>query len=52
MAIGAVLQQYLDTGWYPIAYFSKKLKPAETRYSAFDKELLGSLLSNQTFPSF
>ena len=28
-AVGAVLQQYIDSQWCPIAYFSKKLKPAE-----------------------
>lgn len=27
--------------WCPISYFSKKLQPAETRYSTFDRELLG-----------
>ena len=50
-AVRAVLQQYIDTQWYPIAYFSKKLKPAETKYSTFDRELLGvtSVPSNQTF---
>ena len=27
--------------WQPLSFFSKKLSPAETRYSAFDLELLG-----------
>lgn len=36
-AVGAVLQQYVDGQWQSI---SKKLQPAETRYSAFDRELL------------
>ena len=35
-AIGAVLQQHT---WCPIT-FSRELSPAETRCSAFDKELL------------
>ena len=26
--------------WQPLSFFSKKLNPAETRYSAFDRELL------------
>jgi len=39
-AVGAVLQQLVDGIWCPISYFSKKLKPAETLYSAFDRELL------------
>ena len=29
-AVGAVLQQYVDQQWCPIAYFSKKLKRSET----------------------
>lgn len=41
-AIGAVLQQqYLDS-WKPIAFFSKKLSPAQTKYSTYDRELLGA----------
>ena len=52
MAVGAVLQQRLDTGWCSIAYFSKKLKPAETRYSAFDKELLAVYLAIKHFRHF
>ena len=39
-AAGAVLQQEVDNQWQPNAFFSKKLTPAETRYSAFDRELL------------
>ena len=35
-----VLQQYLNGMWQPLSFFSKKLSPAETRYSAFDRELL------------
>lgn len=36
VAVGAVLLQYINHCWYPIAYFSKKLQPAQTRYSTFD----------------
>ena len=39
-AVGGVLQQYIDNVWQPLAFFSKKLNPAEIRYSAFDRELL------------
>ena len=39
-AVGAVLQQQINGEWKPIAFFSKRLKPAETRYSIFDRELL------------
>ena len=38
--VGGVLQQYIDNVWQPLSFFSKKLTPAETRYSAFDRELL------------
>ena len=34
-AIGAVLQQHIGSEWCPISFFSKQLKPAETRYSTF-----------------
>ena len=39
-AVGGVLQQYIDNVWQPLLFFSKKLTPAQTRYSAFDLELL------------
>ena len=38
-AFGGVLQQWVDNIWQPLSFFSKKLSPAETRYSAFDREL-------------
>ena len=40
VAVGGVLQQYLNGMWQPLSFFSKKLSPAETRYSAFDRKLL------------
>lgn len=40
IAIGATLQQMTKGKWQPIAFFSKKLTQTETRYSAFDRELL------------
>ena len=33
-AVGGVLQQYIDNVWQPLSFFSKKLNPALTRYSA------------------
>ena len=51
-AVGAVLEQFLDSQWRPIAFFSRKLKPAETRYSAFDRELLGVYLAIRHFRWF
>ena len=51
-AVGAVLQQQVDGEWHPISYFSRKLKPAETRYSTFDRELLAVYLSIRHFQHF
>jgi hypothetical protein len=39
-AMGAVLQQRIDNAWQPLAFFSKKLNPAQQKYSAYDRELL------------
>ena len=51
-AVGAVLQQWISDKWYPIAFFSKKLQPAETKYSTYDRELLVMYVScYQTFSS-
>ena len=40
IAIGVVLQQYLNDTWCPLAYFSRKLTPTEQKYSTYDRELL------------
>ncbi len=47
--VGAVLQQTIDREWCPLSYFSKKLKPAEMRYSTFDRD---DIPGHQTVPSF
>ena len=39
-AVGAALNQLVDSIWQPIAFFSKGLQPAEARYSTFSRELL------------
>ena len=36
-AVGAVLQQHRQGKWLPLAFFSKQLRPAERKYSSFDK---------------
>ena len=46
---GGVLQQYVDGSWTPLSYFSKTLKPAETRYSTFGRELLAVYLAVKHF---
>ena len=40
--VGAVLQQEVAGFWAPLAFYSKKLSSEETRYSAFDSELLAA----------
>ena len=51
-AVGAVLQQFINNTWRPIAFFSKTLKPQETRYSTFDRELLAVYLAIKHFRHF
>jgi len=41
-AIGAALQQVRDGKLEPLGFFSKKLNPAQTRYSTYDRELLAA----------
>ena len=41
VSVGAVLEQDFGHGLQPVAYESKKLGPAEMRYSAYERELLG-----------
>ncbi|CAB4029253.1 pol poly [Paramuricea clavata] len=52
LAVGAVLEQFIDYEWRPIGFFSRKLQPAETRYSTFDRELLGVYLALRHFRWF
>jgi hypothetical protein len=32
--MGAVLQQRIHNSWQPLAFFSRKLNPAQQKYSA------------------
>ena len=41
VSVGAILQQNFGNGLQPVCYESRKLNPAETQYSAYEKELLG-----------
>ena len=50
--VGAVLQQEVNNQWHPITFFSKKLTPAETKYSVFDRELLAIYLAVKHFQHF
>jgi hypothetical protein len=40
VAAGSVLSQVVDGGDHPVAFASFKFSPAETRYSAIERELL------------
>lgn len=51
-AVGAVWQQYVDQQWCRIAYFSKKFKPSESKYSTYDRELLAVYLAIKHFNHF
>ena len=41
VSVGAILEQDFGKGMQPVAFASRKLHPAETRYSAYERELLG-----------
>jgi transposase InsO family protein len=49
--VGATLQQRSSpaAGWQPLGFFSKKLEPAQVKYSAFDRELLACCLGIRHF---
>ena len=49
VAVGALLQHFIEDEWCPIAYFSRKLKAVEMRYSTFDRELLPIYLAIKHF---
>ncbi|GFY38963.1 hypothetical protein TNIN_121811 [Trichonephila inaurata madagascariensis] len=40
--LGASLNEITSDGFIPLGFFSKKLAPAQTKYSAFDRELLAA----------
>ena len=52
VAIGGVLQICLNSIWPPIAFFSRRLTPAQRKYSAFERELLAMYLILQHFLYF
>ena len=52
VAIGGVLQICLSGIWSPIAFFLRRLTPAQHKYSAFDRELLAMYLTVQHFLYF
>ncbi|TNN06101.1 Retrovirus-related Pol polyprotein, partial [Schistosoma japonicum] len=48
-AVGGTLNQLVKNARKPIAFFSKKLAPAESRYSTFGRELLAVYLTIKHF---
>ena len=52
LAVGAVLEQFINKQWKLISFFSETLSPADLKYSAFDRELLAAHLTVATFPAF
>lgn len=40
LAMGAVLQQFKEKSWQPLAFFSRKFSPCQQKYSPYDRELL------------
>jgi hypothetical protein len=49
--VGAALQQRRSAAadWQPLAFFSKKLEPAQMRYSAFDREMFACVAGIRHF---
>lgn len=39
LAIGGVLQQYVNDSWQPLSFYSRTLSSAQAKYSAYDREL-------------
>ena len=40
VVVGILLQLYLNSEWYPIAFFLKTMDPAECNYKVYNKEIL------------
>ena len=51
-ATGAVLQQYVDNNWQPLAFFTKSLSPTQRKYSAYDRVLLAAYTAVKRFKYF
>ncbi|MBW0572876.1 hypothetical protein O181_112591 [Austropuccinia psidii MF-1] len=51
-ALGAVLSQVNDSGKHHIAFYSRKLLPAELNYEIHDKELLGIVWALKRWRAF
>jgi hypothetical protein len=47
--IGGALQQQVRGSWQPLGFFSRKLQPAESKYSTFERELLAAVAAIRHF---
>ena len=52
IGLGATLEQYVSGSWQPLAFYSRQLRAAELKYSAFDRELLAIYLPIRHFRYF
>lgn len=52
VALGGVVEQYVDGQWKPLSFFSKKLSPAQRKYSTYDRELLSVYAAIKYFRHF
>ena len=52
LAVGGVLEQFLNGTWKPLAFFSRKLDKAQKSYSTFDRELLAMYSAIKHFAYF
>ena len=52
LAVGGVLEQFLNGTWKPLAFFSRKLDRAQKSYSTFDRELLAMYSAIKHFAYF
>lgn len=52
IGIGAVLEQYSENSWKPLANFSRKLTDTQKRYSAYDRELTAIFQAVKYFKQF
>lgn len=52
MAVGAVLLQEYEDGLHPIQFASRKLLPAEQRYTTYEKEALGMVFGLRKFQDY
>ena len=49
IGVGAVLEQWQNGSWVPLAFFSRHLNARERKYSTFDRELLAGHLAVRHF---